>query len=148
MLLDELNCEMICDTIHVSVPAIKLVIKNKPHDKFTLITDAMRAKGMPDGLSELGGQQVFVKNGEARLSDGTLAGSVLKMNVAVKNLVEKVGIGFTDAIDFATANPAKNLGVYDERGSIEVGKRADITVLDKDFNVLYTVRGGEIIYKA
>ena len=148
MLLDELNCEMICDTIHVSVPAIKLVIKNKPHDKFTLITDAMRAKGMPDGLSELGGQQVFVKNGEARLADGTLAGSVLKMNVAIKNLVEKVGISFTDAIDFATANPAKNLGVYNERGSIEVGKRADLTVLDDDFNVLYTVRGGEIIYKA
>lgn len=148
MLLDELNCEMICDTIHVSVPAIKLVIKNKPHDKFTLITDAMRAKGMPDGLSELGGQQVFVKNGEARLADGTLAGSVLKMNVAIKNLVEKVGIGFTDAVDFATANPAKNLGVYSERGSIEVGKRADITVLDKDYNVLYTVRGGEVIYKA
>lgn len=148
MLLDELNCEMICDTIHVSVPAIKLVIKNKPHDKFTLITDAMRAKGMPDGLSELGGQQVFVKNGEARLLDGTLAGSVLKMNVAIKNLVEKVGISFTDAIDFATANPAKNLGVYNERGSIDLGKRADITVLDKDFNVLYTIRGGEIIYKA
>ena len=62
MLLDELNCEMICDTIHVSVPAIKLVIKNKPHDKYTLITDAMRAKGMPDGKSELGGQEVFVKN--------------------------------------------------------------------------------------
>ena len=148
MLLDELNCEMICDTIHVSVPAIKLVIKNKPHDKFTLITDAMRAKGMPDGLSELGGQQVFVKNGEARLADGTLAGSVLKMNVAIKNLVEKVGISFTDAIDFATANPAKNLGVYNERGSIDVGKRADITILDRDFNVLYTIRGGEIIYKA
>ena len=70
------------------------------------------------------------------------------MNVAIKNLVEKVGISFTDAIDFATANPAKNLGVYNERGSIDIGKRADITVLDKDFNVLYTIRGGEIIYKA
>ena len=148
MLFDELNCEMICDTIHVSVPAIKIFVKNKPHDKFTLITDAMRAKGMPDGLSELGGQQVFVKNGEARLSDGTLAGSVLRMNIAVKNLVEKVGVSFTDAIDFATANPAKNLGIYNERGSIEIGKRADFTVLDNCFNVLLTVRGGEIIYKA
>lgn len=148
MLLDDLNCEMICDTIHVSVPAIRLVIKNKPHGKFTLITDAMRAKGMPDGLSELGGQQVFVKNGEARLADGTLAGSVLRMNVAIKNLVEKAGVSFTDAIDFATINPAKNLGVDAQRGSIEVGKRADITVLDGEYNVLYTVRGGEIIYKA
>lgn len=148
MLIDELNCEMICDTIHVSVPAIKIFVKNKPHDKFTLITDAMRAKGMPDGLSELGGQQVFVRNGEARLADGTLAGSVLKMNVAVKNLVEKVGVSFTDAVDFASANPAKNLGLYDERGSIEVGKRADFAVMDKDYNILYTVIGGKVVYKA
>lgn len=148
MLFNELNCEMICDTIHVSVPAIKIFIKNKPLDKFTLITDAMRAKGMPDGLSELGGQQVFVKNGEARLADGTLAGSVLKMNVAVKNLVEKAGVPFTQAVDYASANPAKNLGLFSERGSIEVGKRADLTVLDKDYNVLYTVVGGEIVYKA
>ena len=148
MLFDELNCEMICDTIHVSVPAIKIFVKNKPHDKFTLITDAMRAKGMPDGLSELGGQQVFVKNGEARLADGTLAGSVLKMNVAVKKLVEKVGVSLTEAVDFASANPAKNLGLYDERGSIEVGKRADFAVMDKDFNILCTVVGGKVVYKA
>ena len=147
MLLDELNCEMICDTIHVSVPAIKLVIKNKPHDKYTLITDAMRAKGMPDGKSELGGQDVFVNNGEARLADGTLAGSVLKMNVAVKNLVEKAGVPFTDAIDFATYNPAKNIGVLNERGTIEVGKRADLTVLNSDFEVLYTLVNGKIVYK-
>ena len=147
MLLDELNCEMICDTIHVSVPAIKLVIKNKPHDKYTLITDAMRAKGMPDGKSELGGQEVFVNNGEARLADGTLAGSVLKMNVAVKNLVEKSGVSFTDAIDFATYNPAKNIGVLNERGTIEVGKRADLTVLNSDFEVLYTLVNGKIVYK-
>ncbi len=148
MLFDKLNCEMICDTIHVSVPAIKIFVKNKPHDKFTLITDAMRAKGMPDGLSELGGQQVFVKNGEARLADGTLAGSVLKMNVAIKNLVEKVGVSLTEAVDFASANPAKNLGLYDERGSIEVGKRADFAVMDKDFNILCTVVGGKVVYKA
>lgn len=148
MLFDELNCEMICDTIHVSVPAIRIFVKNKPHDKFTLITDAMRAKGMPDGLSELGGQQVFVKNGEARLADGTLAGSVLRMNVAIKNLVEKVGVSLTEAVDFASANPAKNLGLYDERGSIEVGKRADFAVMDKDFNILCTVVGGKVVYKA
>lgn len=148
MLFDELNCEMICDTIHVSVPAIRIFVKNKPHDKFTLITDAMRAKGMPDGLSELGGQQVFVKNGEARLADGTLAGSVLKMNVAIKNLVEKAGVSLTEAVDFASANPAKNLGLYDERGSIEVGKRADFAVMDKGFNILCTVVGGKVVYKA
>lgn len=142
---DGLNCEIICDTVHVSVPAIKLLIKNKPHDKVTLITDAMRAKQMPDGVSELGGQTVIVKNGEARLENGTLAGSVLKMNVAIKNLVDN-GIDFCDAIDFATVNPAENLGIFDEYGSISVGKRADFTVLNENFEVLMTVRGGKIVY--
>ena len=148
LLIDELNCEMICDTIHVSVPAIKLTVKNKPKDKFTLITDSMRAKGLSDGESELGGQKVFVKGGEARLADGTLAGSVLKMNVAVKNLVEKCGIAFTDAVDCATVNPAKNIGVFDKYGSITEGKFADFTALDKNFNVVLTVVGGKVVYYA
>ena len=147
MLFDELNCEVICDTIHVSVPAIKLIIKNKPHNKFTLITDAMRAKGMPDGLSELGGQVVIVKNGEARLENGALAGSVLKMNDAIKNVVTKLGVPFTDAIDFATRNPAENIGVLNERGTIEVGKRADFAVLDENFDVMLTVVGGKVVFQ-
>ena len=106
----------------------------------------MRAKQMPEGESELGGQKVIVKNGEARLENGALAGSILKMNVAVSNLV-KNGVPFTDAIDFATQNPAKNLGIYDKMGSIRVGKRADFTVLDGNFEVLLTVRNGKIIYE-
>lgn len=148
MLLDELTCELIADTIHVSVPAMQLLVKNKPADKLVLITDAMRAKGLPDGESELGGQKVFVKNGEARLADGTLAGSVLKMNKAVQNLVEKVGIPFEKAVDCATINPAKMLGIDNETGSITVGKRADFTVLDSSYNVLLTVRDGNVIYQA
>jgi N-acetylglucosamine-6-phosphate deacetylase len=147
MLFDGLSCEIIADTIHVSVPAIKLMAKCKPHDKLVLITDAMRAKGLADGESELGGQKVFVKNGEARLADGTLAGSVLRMNRAVENMVKKVGLTLADACDLASANPAKVLGIYEETGSIREGKRADFTVLDGDFNVLYTVCGGKIIYQ-
>ncbi len=148
MLFDELNCELIADTIHVSVPAMRLLVKNKPLDKLTLITDAMRAKGLPDGESELGGQKVFVKDGEARLADGTLAGSVLKMNRAIQNMVEKVGVPFTKAVDYATINPAKNLGIDKETGSIKVGKRADFTVLNDKYDVIMTVRDGEVIYKA
>ncbi len=147
MLFDELRCELIADTIHVSVPAIKLLEKCKPEGGLVLITDAMRAKGLPDGESELGGQKVFVKNGEARLSDGTLAGSVLRMNTALKNMVEKAGLSLEKACDLATINPAKVLGIEKEAGSIREGKRADFAVLDSEFNVLYTVRGGEIIYK-
>ena len=145
MLLDNYYCELICETIHVSVPAIKLVIKNKPHDKVVLVTDAMRAKHLPDGVYDLGGQNVYVNNGEARLANGSLAASLLKMNVAVKNLV-KNGIPFTDAIDLATINPARNLKIDKERGSIKLGKRADFTLLDDDFNVVATIRNGKIIY--
>ncbi|MBQ4268562.1 MAG: N-acetylglucosamine-6-phosphate deacetylase [Clostridia bacterium] len=148
MLFDELNAELIADTIHVSVPAIKLLVKNKPLNKFTLITDAMRAKGIPDGVSELGGQTVYVKNGEARLADGTLAGSVLRMNRAVQNMVEKVGVPFTQAVDYATINPATAIGMQDEIGSIKVGKRADFTVLNANYDVLYTIRDGKIVYQA
>ncbi len=147
MLLDGLYAELIADCVHISVPAMKLLYKVKPSDKLTLITDSLRAKGLPDGESELGGSVVYVKDGEARLADGTLAGSVLKMNIAVKNAVERVGVPFTQAVDLATKNPAKNLGIYDECGSIEVGKRADFAVLDKDFNVLMTLVGGKAVYK-
>ena len=148
MLLDDLNCELIADTIHVSVPAMRLLVKNKPLDKLTLITDAMRAKGIPDGVSELGGQTVYVKNGEARLEDGTLAGSVLRMNRALQNMIEKVGVPYTQAVDYATINPARTLNLDKEIGSIKIGKRADFTVLDESFNVLMTIRSGKIIYQA
>ena len=146
LLNDKLNCELIADAIHVSPPAMQLLVKCKPENKLTLITDAIRAKGLGDGESELGGQKVFVKNGEARLADGTLAGSVLRMNRAVENLVKKVGVPFLRAVDFATINPARNLGIDKQAGSIALGKNADFTVLDGNYDVVCTVRGGNIVY--
>jgi N-acetylglucosamine-6-phosphate deacetylase len=146
MLLDQLYTEAICDLIHLSVPAIKLLLKNKPKDKFILITDSMRAKHLPDGISELGGQKVIVKGGEARLENGALAGSVLKMNDAVKNLVKHCGVKLEDAINFATINPATHLGVSDKIGSIKEGKIADFVVLDEDFSVTTTVVDGKVVY--
>ena len=147
LLLDGLDCELIADTIHVSVPAMQLLVKCKTEKRLILITDAIRAKGLGDGESELGGQKVYVKGGEARLADGTLAGSVLKMNLAVKNMVEKVGLSLCEAADCASYNPAKALGMEEEIGSVALGKRADFTVLGPDFDVLMTVVGGEIVYR-
>lgn len=148
MLYDDLRSEVIADTIHVSVPALQLLAKCKPADKLILITDAMRAKGLGEGVSELGGQTVIVKNGEARLEDGTLAGSVLLMNRAIQNMVEKVGVPFLTAVDYATANPAKALGIYESVGSISENKTADFTVLNSAYDVILTVREGKIIYQA
>ncbi len=146
-LFDELYCECICDGIHVSAPAIKLLHKNKPDDKFVLITDAMRAKHLPDGVSELGGQVVIVKNGEARLENGTLAGSVLKMNNAVKNVMKFLDLPIERVVKYASLNPAKNLGVDNYLGSIKEGKRADFVILDKNLNVVKTYRAGKIIFE-
>lgn len=147
-LLDDLACEIICDLIHISIPALKLLFKNKPNDKVILITDAMRAKNLGDTVSELGGQTVYVKNGEARLANGALAGSVLKLNDAVKNIINTCGVDFCTAVDYATANPAKNLGIFDRLGSISVGKDASFAIVNKNtFEVLYTIRKGKIIYK-
>lgn len=147
LLDDGLYAEAICDLIHLSLPAIKLLVKNKPKDKLILITDSMRAKYLPDGESELGGQKVIVKNGEARLENGALAGSILKMNDAIKNLVLYADVPFTNAVDYATANPAKHLGIFNDTGSIAVGKRADFCTLTEEFGVSLTVRDGNVVYK-
>ena len=146
LLLDELHTELIADEIHVSVPAMQVLLKNKPKNKVILVTDSMRAKGVEEGISEIGGQKVIVKNGEARLENGTLAGSVLKMNIAIKNLVEDLGVSLTDAIDYATINPAKALGVEKDLGSIAVGKSADFIVLNDKFDLEKTYVDGACVY--
>ena len=147
-LSDNVYGELICDLIHISGPAIRVMARCKGLDKIILITDAMEAKHMPDGQYQLGGQDVFVKNGAARLADGTLAGSTLYLNNAVKNFRATLNIPLEKAVDCATKNPALNLGLYDSIGSIKEGKKADFAVVDKDMKVYLTVRDGNIIYEA
>ena len=143
---DKLSCELICDLIHVSGPAVKLLYKCKGKDNICLITDSMEAKYMPDGKYMLGGQDVFVKDNAAKLENGTLAGSTLKLNEGVRNFRNTLGLSFTDAIDFASINPARCLGVDDRKGSIEVGKDADLIVVDEDYNVYMTICRGNVMY--
>ena len=147
MLLDKLYCEAICDGIHLSPPAVRLLWKSKPKDKLILISDALRAKNMPNGrYTELGGQETVVEGGVARLTDGTLAGSVLRMNDAVKNAAAFLGTDLAETVRFATENPAKNLGVFDRMGSIAVGKAANLAVVDDALRVYRTVRNGKTIF--
>ena len=146
-LADKMNCELICDLIHVCPNAIKVLFKMKGKENVTLITDAMEAKHLDNGIYKLGGQDIYVVGNEARLKDGTLAGSTLKMNVALRNITSVLNLDMCDAVDLCTKNPAKVLGIYDYKGSINLGKDADFAVVDKDFNVYMTVSKGKIIYK-
>ena len=101
---------------------------------------------MPDGKYMLGGQDVYVKDNAAKLENGTLAGSTLKLNEGVRNFRNTLGISFVDAVDCATINPARCLGVDDRKGSIEVGKDADLIVVDENFNVYMTICRGKVVY--
>ena len=147
LLADEAYCEMICDLIHLSKYAIKVLYKAKGKEKLVAITDGIEARHLPDGQYQLGGQPVYVKNGEARLADGTLAGSTLLMNNALKNIQNVLGLTMEETIDFATKNPALNLFVYDTKGSIKEGKDADFAIIDKDYNVYMTISEGHVIFK-
>lgn len=143
----KLILEMIADGIHLHPVAMKILIKIKEIGKIVLITDAMRAASKPEGTYNLGGQEVTVVRGQARLKDGTLAGSVLTMDKAVCNMVDKVGVSLTEAIQMATANPARCLGVESKKGSLEPGKDADIVILNKKLKVELTMVKGKIVYK-
>jgi len=138
--------ELICDGIHVHPAIIRLLLKAKGHDAICLITDSISATGLADGKYSLGGLAVFVQAGQARLADGTLAGSTLTMNQAVQNFIEFTGCSLPAAVKTASLNPARLLGVQDCKGSLEAGKDADIVIFDKGFNIRYTIIGGEIVY--
>lgn len=148
LLYDDIFVEIIADGIHLDKKTLQLVKKIKPKNKIICITDSIRAKGLPDGKSFLGGQEVFVKDGEARLKNGALAGSVLKMSDAFKNAVTLMGATIEEASDYCSANPAKHLGLYDKIGGIKEGKAASYVVLSRDYEVMMTIINGEIAYRA
>lgn len=147
LLFDELSCEIICDLHHVSKDAIKLLHKFKPKDKIILISDAIEAKFLKEGIYSLGGQEVIVKNGTARLKNNTLAGSILHLNDAIRNYKNVCNISLEEAIDAATINPAKNLRIDNNKGSINIEKDADFVIIDKDFNIYRTYINGKEVYR-
>lgn len=135
LLEDDLNVEIICDTIHLCPDMISLVFRHKPLNRITLITDAMRASGLEDGEYDLGGLAVKVADNAARLvSNGALAGSVLTMNEALKNVHSVTGIPLSDLVTTTSLNQASLLGL-EKLGRIEQGWQADLTVLNDDFSV-------------
>ena len=128
---DKVVAELICDGIHVAAPAIRAAFKMFGRERIALISDSMMATGLDDGEYELGKQPVTVRGNEARLHDGTIAGSVTNLMGCLKYVVKKAGIPLEDAVYSATATPAKAVGCYDMTGSVTPGKYADLVLLDK-----------------
>ena len=146
LLHSELMAEMIVDGVHIHPEIVKLAFLQKGVNHIILITDSMRAKWLDDGISSLGGQKVIVKNGKALLENGALAGSTLKMNDAINNMMNFTGCTLQDVVKMASYNPAKQIGILDRKGSIAKGKDADLVVLDENNQVALTICNGQIVY--
>lgn len=144
--LEKLYSEMIVDGYHIAPDMVNIAYQILGPDHIELITDSMRAKGMPDGESELGGQKVFVKDKQARLADGTLAGSVLQFKDAFKNMMAFTGCRIEDAVKMSSVNQAKEFGLT-QKGTLEVGKDADMVVFDQNLNLEQTISFGELVLK-
>lgn len=141
-----LFCEIIADGIHLSDDMLRLVFKVIRPERIILITDSMRAKGLPDGNYSLGDQEVKVVGRTATLKTGTLAGSVLKMNEGVRKIHKLTDLPLHELVKITSTNAARRLGVDNRKGSLAVGKDADIVLLNESFEVQYTFCRGRLSY--
>ena len=143
MINDSVYAELILDGVHVNYAAAKALLRTKGKDKLILITDSLEAAGLENGKYLLGNQDVYVKDGEARLIDGTLAGSIVSMNVAVKNAYEHLGLTLNEAVNLASYNPAQSLN-EPLLGEIKVGNYADIIFFDDNIQIQQTMIKGQL----
>jgi N-acetylglucosamine-6-phosphate deacetylase len=145
LLRDELKIQLIADTYHVHPATMEFLIKSKTPKGIVLITDSIRVGGMHEGeQTQFSDQKVTLSGDKAVMDDGTIAGSTLTLNKAIKNIIETTGLKITDAVRMATVNPAKVIKL--DKGILSSGKPADFVVLDKDLNVEMTIMKGEIRY--
>ena len=148
VLLDKsVTAELIMDNVHLDEAIVSLALQSLGSERIILVTDAIRAQGMGEGCFTLGGQQVFVRNNEARLANGALAGSVLTMNQAIANISRFPEVSFTEAVNMATINPAKKANLHHHTGSIQPGKSADMILMDQYFNIEQTWTAGTMLQR-
>ena len=143
---DRIRTGIIADGVHVHEAAIRLAYRAKGSEGLILVTDAMEAAGMPQGDYELGGRKVRLEDSAVRLPDGTLAGSTLTMDEAVRNTVRFLGVSLAQAVRMAAETPAAALNL-DGKGKIAVGCDADLVLLDEEGTVLETIVSGERVYE-
>ena len=143
----DVSCELIVDTYHVDPALYNMVYKIKGR-KLCFITDCLPAGGLDEGEYTLGGAKIIYKDNICRLEDGTIAGSVLRLNKGVWNVYKNSSIPLYECVNCASLNPATTLGIADKKGSLTAGKDADIVILDDEFNVVKTIIGGIVRYEA
>ena len=145
--MSEIRCEVIADNIHVHPGAMNLLYRAKGADGVILITDAVRGAGMPDGEYPIDDRVTIVRDGAVRLPDGTLAGSTLTMDKALRNFMQVTNRPLSELWQCSSLNAARAIGVSASKGSIEVGKDADLVLVDSSINVHLTVVEGRIVYR-
>ena len=143
----DISCELIVDTFHVDASLYNMLYKLKGR-KLCFITDCLPAGGLPEGEYTLGGAKIIYRGIVCRLEDGTVAGSVLRLNKGVWNVYTNSDIPLYECVNCASLNVATTLGLEKTKGSLEVGKDADIIITDAEFNVEKTIIGGKIKYEA
>jgi len=144
--IPQISCELIADNIHVHPGAQKILVDVKTPSGVILVTDAIRAAGLPEGEYMLDERSVHIHNGAVRLPDGTLAGSVLTMERALQNVCAATGRSLAEMWVTSSLNPARAIGLSAQKGSLEVGKDADLIFLDESFHVRSTIVQGEIVF--
>jgi N-acetylglucosamine-6-phosphate deacetylase len=150
LVYDELTTEMIADLKHIPPTLMRLVFKCKGLDSLCLVSDAMRGAGKAEGETLLfGDQEILIEDGVAMLPDRTaFAGSITPLDTMVRNVIETLGLSVEQAVQMATRNPARVLGIEAQKGSIEPGKDADLVIFDDQIQVQTTIVGGEIVYSS
>lgn len=151
-LIDDMTVEIIADGVHLPKSLLRYVYKFKGPDKIALCTDSMRGAGMPDGESILGslqgGQKVIIEDGVAKLPDRTaFAGSVATADRLIRTMIGLADVPLEEAIRMITLTPARILKIDKTKGSIEIGKEADLVLFDKDININTTIINGKVVYK-
>jgi len=148
MTRSEVYCELIADNIHVHPAAMKILYATKGKGKLVLITDAVRVAGLPDGEYQQDEERVIiVKDGVVNLPDGTLAGSMLEMNRGLRNFMQATGESLENIWQCSSLNAARSINISHQKGSLEVGKDADLLLVDGDINVHLTMAEGTIVYR-
>ena len=145
----DVYCEAICDGRHLHPGTVEMLLRCKGLDRVVAITDSIQAAGLPDGNYKLGVNNVVVVDGDAKLaSTGVRAGSTLSQDTALRNIMAFTGHGAEDVLPLLTENPARLMGIFDRKGSIEAGKDADLVVLDDAWQVRRTIAGGVTVFEA